>query len=76
MPGQPAIQARAIVREHRPPATFLVEMANGHRLFARVPLRQREKVLSIRPGDEVSLEISPADFSNGVLVFENTKKRE
>jgi len=51
-------------------------MANGHRLFARVPLRQREKVPGIRPGDEVSLEISPADFSNGVLVFENTKKRE
>jgi translation initiation factor IF-1 len=28
-------------------------------------------VPGIRPGDEVSLEISPADFSNGVLVFEN-----
>ena len=71
MPGQPAIKARGIVREHRPPATFLVELANGHRLFARVPFRQRNKVLGIRPGDEVSLEISPADFSNGVLVFEN-----
>ena len=71
MPGQPAIQARGIVREHRSPATFLVELANGHRLFARVPFRQREKVPGIRPGDEVSLEISPADFSIGVLVFEN-----
>jgi len=71
MPGQPAIQARGIVREHRPPATFLVELANGHRLFARVPFRQRNKVPGIRPGDEVNLEISPADFSNGVLVFEN-----
>lgn len=71
MPGQPAIQARGIVREHRPPATFLVELANGHRLFARVPFRHRVKVPGIRPGDEVSLEISPADFSNGVLVFEN-----
>tara|TARA_Y100001978_G_C23671673_1_gene424111 strand:+ start:1550 stop:1699 length:150 start_codon:yes stop_codon:yes gene_type:complete len=48
-----------------------VELANGHRLFARVTSRQREKVPGIRPGDEVSLEISPADFSNGVLVFEN-----
>jgi len=48
-----------------------VELANGHRLFARVPFRQREKVPGIRPGYEVSLEISPADFSNGVLVFEN-----
>ena len=71
MPGQPAIQARGIVREHRPPATFLVELANGHRLFARVPFKQRENVSGIEPGDEVNLEISPADFSNGVLVFEN-----
>ncbi|MGB1745678.1 MAG: hypothetical protein ACPHL9_12425 [Limisphaerales bacterium] len=46
-----------------------MELANGHRLFARVPFRQREKVPGIRPGDEVSLEISPADFSNGVLVL-------
>ena len=71
MPGQPAIEARGIVREHRPPATFLVELANGHRLFARVPFKQRENVSGIGPGDEVNLEISPADFSNGVLVFEN-----
>lgn len=59
------------MREHRPPATFLVELANGHRLFARVPFKQRENVSGIGPGDEVNLEISPADFSNGVLVFEN-----
>jgi translation initiation factor IF-1 len=71
MPGQSDILARGIVREHRPPATFLVELANGHRLFVRVPYKQREKVPGIHPGDEVSLEISPADFSNGVLVFEN-----
>ena len=71
MPGQPAIQARGIVREHRPPATFLVELTIGDRVFARVPVRQRVKVPGIRPGDEVSLEISPADFSNGVLVVEN-----
>jgi len=48
-----------------------VELANGHRLFARVPFKQRENVSGIGPGDEVNLEISPADFSNGVLVFEN-----
>ena len=76
MPGQSDILARGIVREHRPPATFLVELANSHRLFARVPFKQREKVPGIHPGDEVSLEISPADFSNGVLVLNCKKKRE
>jgi len=57
------------VRDKRPPATFVVELANGHRVFARVLLKQREKVPSIKLGDRLNLEISPADFSNGVVVF-------
>ena len=69
MPGQPAIRAEGIVREKRPPAPFVVELANGHRVFARVLLKQREKMLGIKLGDRVNLEISPADFSNGVVVF-------
>ena len=69
MPGQPTIRAEGIVRDKRPPATFVVELANGHRVFARVLLKQREKVPSIKLGDRLNLEISPADFSNGVVVF-------
>ncbi|MDP6678373.1 MAG: TOBE domain-containing protein [Verrucomicrobiota bacterium] len=57
------------MREKRPPATFVVELANGHRVFARVLSRQREQVPGIEPGDRLNLEISPADFSNGVVVF-------
>jgi len=57
------------VRDKRPPATFVVELANGHRVFARVLLKQREKMPGINLGDRVNLEISPADFSNGVVVF-------
>mgnify|MGYP000016921810 FL=1 len=69
MPGQPAIRVEGIVRDKRPPATFVVELANGHRVFARVLLKQREKMPGIKLGDRVNLEISPADFSNGVVVF-------
>ncbi|MEC7811366.1 MAG: translation initiation factor IF-1 [Verrucomicrobiota bacterium] len=57
------------MRDKRPPATFVVELANGHRVFARVLLKQREKMPGIKLGDRVNLEISPADFSNGVVVF-------
>jgi len=57
------------VRDKRPPATYVVELANGHRVFARVLLKQREKMPRIKLGDRVNLEISPADFSNGVVVF-------
>ena len=69
MPGQPAIRAEGIVRDKRPPATFVVELANGHRVFARVLLKQREQMPGIQLGDRVNLEITPADFSNGVVVF-------
>ena len=57
------------MRDKRPPATFVVELTNGHRVFARVLLKQREKMPRIKLGDRVNLEISPADFSNGVVVF-------
>ena len=69
MPGQPAIRVEGIVRYKRPPATYVVELANGHRVFARVLLKQREKMPGIKLGDRVNLVISPADFSNGVVVF-------
>jgi translation initiation factor IF-1 len=57
------------VREYRPPATFVVELTNGHCVFARVLSGQREQVPSVKLGDRLNLEISPADFSNGVVVF-------
>ena len=70
MPGQFAIRAKGVVRDYFPPSTFLVELGNGHRLFARVPYKQRDKVPDIKSGDKVSIEISPTDFSNGVLVLD------
>jgi translation initiation factor IF-1 len=50
--------------------TFVVELANGYRVFARVLSGQREEVSGVKLGDRLNLEISPADFSNGVVVFE------
>lgn len=68
MPGEFTIRAKGIVRSHQPPSTFLVELENGHKLFVRLPFRQRDKVSDVKSGKEVSIEISPTDFSNGVLV--------
>ena len=70
MPGKFAIRAEGIVREHLPPLTFVVELANGYRVFARVLLGQKKEVSGVKLGDRLNLEISPADFSNGVVVFE------
>jgi translation initiation factor IF-1 len=70
MPGEFTIRAKGIVRSHHPPATFLVELENGHKLFVRLPFRQRDKVSDVKSGKEVSIELSPTDFSNGVLVID------
>ena len=48
MPGKFAIRAEGIVREHRPPVTFVVELANGYRVFARVLSGQREEVSGVK----------------------------
>jgi translation initiation factor IF-1 len=47
----------------------VVELVNGHQVFARVLSKQREQMPSIKLGDRLNLEVSPADFSNGVVVF-------
>ena len=70
MPGEFTIRAKGIVRKHLPPVTFMIELANGHRLFARVPFKQRDKVSDVKSGNEVEIVISPTDFSNGVLVLD------
>ena len=69
MPGKYSIRAEGIVREYRPPAIFVVELTNGHWVFARVLSGQQEQVPGVKLGDRLNLEISPADFSNGVVVF-------
>jgi translation initiation factor IF-1 len=70
MPGEFTIRAKGVVRDYLPPATFLVELENGHKLFVRLPFRQRDKISDVKSGKEVSIEISPTDFSNGVLVID------
>ena len=70
MPGKFAIRAEGIVREYRPPVTFVVELANGYRVFARVLSGQREEVSGVKLGDRLNLDISPAAFGKGVVVFE------
>jgi translation initiation factor IF-1 len=45
-----------------------VELANGHRLWARLARSLRERRSGVRAGVEVVLEISPGDFSTGRIV--------
>jgi translation initiation factor IF-1 len=51
-----------------------VELSNGHRLLGHVPRRWQQVALELRPGDRVSLEMSPFDFSKGRIVIEEKQK--
>ena len=68
MAGKDAIQVEGRVVEALPPLLFRVELANGHRLLAHVPAKNRLAAQSLAPGDKVTFEVSPYDLSQGRLV--------
>lgn len=61
----------------RSPAARIVEslgrhayravLPNGHHLTAIVPKRSADFMLPLSIGDDVAIEISPADFSRGLI---------
>ena len=70
MSGEHALRAQGLVIGARPPATFLVELPNGHRLYARVPRKQAHHVPRVKTGGRVTVEVTPFDLSKGVIIFE------
>ncbi len=64
------VEARGIVIETLPNASFLVELEqNRHRMFAHTSGRMRQNNIRILPGDKILLEISPYDISRGRIVY-------
>ena len=64
MPSQDTIRVQATIVEQLPNTLYRVELPNRHRLLAHVPKRLRA-TLVFRPGQQVTVEISPFDFSRG-----------
>jgi translation initiation factor IF-1 len=64
------VEARGIVIEMLPNASFLVELEqNRHRMFAHPSGRIRRNNIRILPGDKILLEISPYDITRGRIVY-------
>ncbi len=64
MPSQDTIRVQGTVVEQLPNKLYRVELANRHRLLAYVPKRLRASSC-LPPGQIVTVEISPFDFSTG-----------
>ena len=64
MSSQDTIRVQGTVVEQLPNKLYRVELPNRHRLLAYVPQRLRA-VVSLQPGQTVTVEVSPFDFSTG-----------
>ena len=68
MPRRNYIEVPGVVIETLPNSMARVELANGHRIQARVASQLRLDFIQILPGLKVLVEFSPYDLSHGRIV--------
>lgn len=68
-PKEEAIEVEGTVVEPLPNAFFRVELANGHKVLARVSGKIRMNFIRILPGDRVLVELSPYDLGQGRITY-------
>ncbi|MBN2566390.1 MAG: translation initiation factor IF-1 [Candidatus Eisenbacteria bacterium] len=69
MAKQKGITVEGVVVEALPNAMFRVELDNGHKVLAHISGKMRMHYIKILPGDRVTLEISPYDWSRGRITY-------
>lgn len=69
MPKEEAIEVEGTVVETLPNAMFRVKLDNGHRVLAHISGKMRMHFIKILPGDRVTVELSPYDFSRGRITY-------
>jgi len=70
MSRENAIRVAGIVTEALANRTYRVELSNGHRVLAFFRRADRLNAAKVAPGDQVLLEMSPYDLSEGRIVLE------
>ncbi len=68
MSGNDAIQVEGTVVEVLPNHLVRVELANGHRILARISSRMRLNFIRCQPGDRTSVQMTPYDLSKGFII--------
>ena len=63
------IEITGKVIEKLPNAMFQVELENGHQVLAHISGKLRMNYIRILPGDKVTIELSPYDFSKGRIIW-------
>ena len=73
MAKEEPIRLSATVKEALPNTMFKVTLDTGHEILAHISGKMRMHFIRILPGDRVTVEISPYDFSRGRIVFREQK---
>jgi translation initiation factor IF-1 len=69
MTKEKGVTVEGIVVEALPNAMFRVELDNGHRVLAHISGKMRMHYIKILPGDRVTVEVSPYDWSRGRITY-------
>ena len=69
MAKQKGITVEGVVAEALPNAMFRVELDNGHKVLAHISGKMRMHYIKILPGDRVTVEVSPYDWSRGRIRY-------
>ena len=69
MAKQKGITVEGVVVEALPNAMFRVELDNGHKVLANISGKMRMHYIKILPGDRVTVEVSPYDWSRGRITY-------
>ena len=69
MAKQKGITVEGVVVEALPNAMFRVELDNSHKVLAHISGKMRMHYIKILPGDRVTVEISPYDWSRGRITY-------
>lgn len=69
MAKEEAMQMQGEVVESLPNATFRVKLENGYIVLGHISGKMRMHYIRILPGDKVTVELTPYDFTKGRIIF-------
>ena len=69
MSKEDMIELEGTVVEAMPNAMFKVEIQGGHQILAHISGKLRMNFIRIRPGDKVTVEMSPYDLTKGRITW-------
>ena len=69
MAKEDVIEMQGEVIETLPNATFRVRLENGHVILGYISGKMRMHYIRIRPGDKVTVQLTPYDLTRGRIVF-------